>query len=167
VALWIFRREYARLKWNVGSGGVLIGGVVFVIWVGAERGSLATAAPTSFVAASVAARWTWLLFRIVGGVVTVPIAEELAFRGYALRRIQSPDFAFVDLRRCGWIPILASSLAFGALHGHRWMVGTIAGMLFAWAARRRGSIGDAVAAHSVANLLLAAYALSTGDWRFW
>jgi exosortase E/protease (VPEID-CTERM system) len=171
IALWSFRRAYADLDWSVRTGGVLIGLLVFAIWVGAERflipGSVPMAAPAAFAAASTGARWTWLLFRLAGGIVTVPIAEELAFRGFALRRIESPDFASVDLRRFGWTAFLVSSLVFGALHGRRWVVGAIAGMLFAGAVRRRGSIGDAVAAHAVANLLLAAYALATGDWRFW
>jgi hypothetical protein len=30
---------------------------------------------------------TWILFRIVGAVPIVPIAEELAFRGYIIRRL--------------------------------------------------------------------------------
>ena len=34
----------------------------------------------------------WLLVRVLGSVVTVPIAEELAFRGYLLRRLISANF---------------------------------------------------------------------------
>jgi exosortase E/protease (VPEID-CTERM system) len=170
-ALWRFRRVYAELDWTVGPPGVAIGIAVFVLWIAAERllgpGTPPTGAPASWTAAPDAARWTWLLFRVLGGVVTVPIAEELAFRGYALRRLQSPDFTAVDLRTFAWMPFLVSSVLFGALHGSRWFVGAVAGMLFAWAAKRRASIGDAAAAHAVANLLLAAWVLVTGDWRLW
>jgi exosortase E/protease (VPEID-CTERM system) len=171
AVLWRFRREYAALNWSVGVGGALIGLATFAIWVGAEplftSGSVEVGAPAAFAAAPAAVRWSWLLFRIAGAVITVPIAEELAFRGYALRRLASPDFASVDLRRFAWMPFLVSSVVFGAMHGRRWIVGALAGMLFAWAARRRGSIGDAVLAHAVANVLLAAFVLATGDWRFW
>jgi exosortase E/protease (VPEID-CTERM system) len=171
AVLWRFRRVYADLKWTAGPVGVAIGAAVFALWIVAERllgpGTPPTGAPAAWTAAPDAARWTWLLFRVLGGVVTVPIAEELAFRGYALRRLQSPDFAAVDLRTFAWMPFLVSSVLFGSLHGSRWFVGAVAGMLFAWAAKRRGSIGDAVVAHAVANLLLAAWVLATGDWRLW
>jgi CAAX prenyl protease-like protein len=169
--LWRFRKAYAELNWTVGPAGVAIGIAVFVLWIAAERllgpGTPPTGAPAAWTAAPDAVRWTWLLFRVLGGVVTVPIAEELAFRGYVLRRLQSPDFTAVDLRTFAWMPFLVSSVLFGALHGSRWFVGAVAGMLFAWAAKRRASIGDAVAAHAVANLLLAAWVLVTGDWRLW
>ena len=44
--------------------------------------------------ARLSAGWAtaWLIFRIVGAAVTVPLAEQLAFRGYLLRRLQSADW---------------------------------------------------------------------------
>jgi CAAX prenyl protease-like protein len=169
--LWRFRKSYTDLNWTVGPVAVAIGITVFALWLAAERlfgpGTAPPGAPAPWTAAPDVARWSWLLFRVLGGVVTVPIAEELAFRGYALRRLQSRDFTAVDLRTFAWMPFLVSSVLFGALHGSRWFVGAVAGMLFTWAAKRRGSIGDAVAAHAVANLLLAGWVLATGDWRLW
>jgi CAAX prenyl protease-like protein len=104
---------------------------------------------------------------VIGGVVTVPVAEELAFRGFVLRRLISADFASVDPKRFTWLSFVVSSLLFGLLHGSRWIVGVMAGMVFAAVWRRRGSIGDAAAAHAAANLLLAIWVFVTGDWRFW
>ena len=43
----------------------------------------------------------------------------------------------------------------------------IAGMVFALLLRRRGRIGDAVVAHATANLLLAVWVISRGDWAQW
>jgi CAAX prenyl protease-like protein len=97
----------------------------------------------------------------------VPIAEELAFRGFLLRRLQSADFESVSWRLFAWGPFLISSVAFGILHGERWLAGAIAGGIFALVQLRRGRIGDAVAAHSVANALVAAWVLSAGDWNLW
>jgi len=63
--------------------------------------------------------------------------------------------------------VLISSVAFGLLHGGRWLAGTIAGVLYAAALRWRGRIGDAVAAHAVTNALLAAWVLISGHWGLW
>jgi CAAX prenyl protease-like protein len=97
----------------------------------------------------------------------VPIAEELAFRGFLLRRLASSDFESVGWRTFSWAPFLISSAAFGILHGDHWLAGTIAGALFALAQFRRGRIGDAIAAHAVANALLAAWVLLAGAWQLW
>src|SRR5207248_794031 len=45
----------------------------------------------------------WLAFRVLGSVVTVPVAEGLAFRGYLLRRLIALDFQEVPLGRFTWM----------------------------------------------------------------
>ena len=57
------------------------------------------------------------------------IAEELAFRGFLLRRLVAEDFEAVPSGRFTWPALLLSSVAFGALHGSRWIAGTLAGLL--------------------------------------
>jgi CAAX prenyl protease-like protein len=100
---------------------------------------------------------------MVGSVVTVPLAEELAFRGYLTRRLIAADFEDVPLGRFTWLSLLVSLALFGALHG-RWLAGTLAGMLYAIALYRRGELADAVVAHATTNGLLTAYVLATGSW---
>jgi CAAX prenyl protease-like protein len=107
----------------------------------------------------------WVIFRVLGSVITVPLAEELAFRGYALRRLVSPDFDKIPLRFT-WLSFLLSSILFGALHG-RWLAGTVAGMFYAWAMYRRGKVGDAIPAHATTNALIAADVLILGNWGLW
>ena len=70
----------------------------------------------SAAAATPAARFLWLAARVLAGVVTVPIAEELAFRGYLARRIMDREFDLVSFTRLSAIAIAASSLVFGLLH---------------------------------------------------
>jgi CAAX prenyl protease-like protein len=108
---------------------------------------------------------TWLIFRVLGSVLTVPIAEELAFRGYLLRRLISPDFDTLA-PRFTWLSFLLSSFLFGALHG-RWLAGTVAGMLYAWATYRRGKVGDAIIVHATTNVLIAADVLMLKHWNYW
>jgi exosortase E/protease (VPEID-CTERM system) len=169
ATLWYFRDSYRALNWRVGWPAVALGGLVFLIWIGLEPlvGSARTGQPLALTHASALARMAWLAFRILGAVITVPIAEELAFRGFLLRRLVSADFESVAWRTFAWAPFLISSIAFGILHGDRWLAGTIAGMIYAFAMLRRGRIGEAAAAHAVTNALLAIYVLASGNWQLW
>jgi len=71
------------------------------------------------------------------------------------------------------LSICLSSAVFGLEHMKNLMdwqhlvLGTVAGLAFAAALRWRGRMGDAVVAHAVSNLLLAAWVLGLGDWAQW
>jgi len=169
-ALWFFRAQYRNLDWRFGGFSLLAGCVVFALWLGLDK--LAGPHPSSAIAAGLASlnapqRAAWLGFRIAAAVITVPIAEELAFRGFLIRRISSADFDSLDPRHYTYFAVFVSSLAFGVLHGERWLAGTLAGVIYAIAFLRRGRIGDAVIAHAVTNALLAACVLFAGRWDLW
>jgi len=170
AALWVFRARYSTLDWRVGWLGPAIGVAVFLLWIGLDRLtgiSVATAMPGALSASSVAAQIIWISFRVLAATITVPIAEELAFRGFLLRRLVSPDFESVSFRRITWLALVGSSVLFGALHGSRWPAGIVAGLVYAYAVIRQGRIGEAVAAHATTNALLAAYVLAFGQWQLW
>ena len=80
---------------------------------------------------------------LVIGVVLVPFAEEVLFRGVL----------FTALRRtCGMPPaVLLSAAAFGSLHAER-MFPTILGVLLAWLYHRTGTLWAPVTAHALVNL---------------
>jgi len=170
IALVFYRQSYSelRLKWSWEA--FVLGCGVFVLWMAMEpRGaSQSGGMPIRSGLASLAPGWaaTWLFFRVVGSVVTVPLAEELAFRGYLTRRLIASDFQSIPPGRLTWWSFLLSSLLFGALHG-RWFAGTLAGMAYALAYRRRGELTDAVLAHGVTNALIAITVLTTGSWSLW
>lgn len=171
AGLWCFRDCYRKLNWRIGWIGPMAGAIVFVLWIAGEYWmawpQVASGMPRELTGASPLFRIAWIGVRILTAVVIVPIAEELVFRGFILRRLIATDFEAVPLERFTWVSLLGSSLLFGALHETRWLVGSLAGMAFAFAMRRTGSIGEAVAAHAVANALLAAYVLYTGAWQLW
>src|SRR6202043_1272601 len=104
----------------------------FVMWVGLDRFSNPAVHEVSatWMASSTMANVTWITFRVLAAVVAVPLAEELAFRGFLMRRLLSPDFESVSFRRFSWIALLASSLAFGLMHGGYRVAGSVAGILF-------------------------------------
>ena len=168
AALGYFRRAYSDLGWDLSWQAVAIGVAVFVVWIILEPAADTT---SSHVEAGLAelpywAAGMWIFFRVIGSVITVPIAEELAFRGYLVRKLIARDFENIPLNRFTWFSFLVSSVVFGLLHG-RWIAGIIAGMLFALALYRRGQMGDAVIAHMTANALIAAYVLVYAKWALW
>lgn len=169
-ALWFFRSSYKTLSWKFDWLAPAIGALVFVIWVGLDRSS-SLAADRQFSAAllgtSAGVGVIWFTFRVLAAVVTVPLAEELAFRGFLMRRLISSDFDSVSFRKFSWFALLASSLVFGILHGGFWIAGCISGILFGLLVIRRGRIGEAVVAHATANALLAAYVLIYHQWHLW
>ncbi len=170
--LRVFRRNYASLSWRCDWLAPAIGVIVFVIWIGLDRFSNPTPiadreVSVALMTSSTVARATWITFRVLAAVVTVPLAEELAFRGFLMRRLISSDFDSVSFRRFSWFALLASSAAFGLLHGGYWIAGTVAGILFGLAVIRRGRIGEAVIAHATANALLAAYVVTFHKWHLW
>ena len=103
--------------------------------------------------------WLWLAMRVAGSVVTVPVAEELAFRGYLTRRLISVDFTSVPLGRFSWPSLMISSAAFGMLHG-RWLAGMLVGVLYALALYRKGKLGDSVLGNVDRDLLVVGIGLS-------
>ena len=168
AALWAFRRQYSPWRWGCSFAAVGAGIAVAVPWV--LLAPAAGAAPDATAAALVAMApgWAtlWILCRLVGAVVTVPLAEELAFRGYLARRLVARDFERVPLEHLSWLAVLGSALAFGMLH-HRIVAATLAGIAYGVVARRRGSLADAVVAHATTNALLAVWVLWTGNWSLW
>jgi exosortase E/protease (VPEID-CTERM system) len=170
TTLWFFRARYAELDWRFSWLSVGAGFLVFGLWIGLDQ--LSGAPKDNAIAAGLAAwplwgRVAWLAVRTIAAVTTVPIAEELAFRGFLIRRLISSDFESLDPRKYTIVAVLLSSLAFGSLHGPRWIAGTLAGLIYALAYLRRGRIGDAVIAHALTNALLAACVLLGGKWYLW
>jgi exosortase E/protease (VPEID-CTERM system) len=167
--IWHYRRMYSMALWTWSVPAVAMGLAVFALWIALEPvGSADAAANSPSNPSHLAPHWAalWLAFRVVGSIITVPIAEELAFRGFLLRRLVAEDFQSVSMTRFTWLSFLASSLLFGLMHG-RVVAGTLAGMGFALVMYRRGRLGEAVVAHSVANIAIAVYVPATGHWSMW
>ena len=173
--LWHFRADYRKLDWRFGWLGPACGVLVFILWIATAHFTLrpAISVPTSnhfaagLFAMPVWQRTLWLTIRILSAVVTVPIAEELAFRGYLARRILSADVASVPYRQLSTAAVILSAVAFGLLYGRMAVAGILAGILFALIAKARNRLGEAIAAHATANLLLAIWILSRGDYSLW
>jgi exosortase E/protease (VPEID-CTERM system) len=166
AALLAYRRELPAPRWRPAWEPLAVGAVVFVLWLAVEPaggtsrlGDVLAALPAGLAA-------VWLVLRLLGGVVTVPLAEELAFRGYVARRLMTRDFEHLSPARVSTPAIAAAAVLFGAMHD-RFVAGTLAGLAYGLLLRRRGALGDAVVAHATTNALLAAWVLATRRWGLW
>ena len=167
-ALVLWWRPLSRLDWRFGWRGILIGAAVFALWLGAAHFLLTPhGMPARLAAMPSTARELWIATRALSGVLLVPIAEELAYRGYLMRRIVAEGFESVAFESVGWMPLLVTAVAFGALHGALWLPGIIAGVAYGLVLIRTGRMGEAVAAHATSNLLIAAWVLAAGQWQLW
>lgn len=175
LALWWYRADYRRLhlqsQWHFGWLGPLAGAAVFALWIALAHLSNSSAAPSTL-AAHLAQlptwqRVSWITLRAASAVLTVPIVEELAFRGYIARRVQSSNIDSIPFAHLSVLAILVSSVAFGALHGRLWIAGILSGIVFALVAKFRNRLGEAIAAHATANLLIVLWVLTRSDYSLW
>jgi exosortase E/protease (VPEID-CTERM system) len=164
VTLFAFRDIYFGLIAKVEPFAIVCGVMVGVLWI--------VSAPVlehgSGVAAWIAAQpiWAavvWLSFRAIGSIVMVPIAEELAFRGLLHRWLISRRFETVAFAQFSWFAFVVSSLLFGFMH-QRWIVGAVAGAVFALVMYRSGRLSDAIAAHMAANAVILNWAFAVRNW---
>jgi CAAX prenyl protease-like protein len=167
AALYHFRKSYRDLPFGFSAVSVGIGVGVYVVWIAlgillSDGSKPGTSLPDLPAAATV----LWIVFRVIGSVVTVPMAEELAFRGYLLRKLVASDFEQVPATRFTWLSFLGSSILFGLMH-QSGIAGAVAGAGFALAVYHRGRVADAVIAHMTANALIAASVLGLGWWDLW
>ena len=168
VVLWIYRQRLMTLDWHWTWRGAAVGVAVYLVWiVGAHYVLPAAAMPKQMASLSLATRWIWVASRVIASVVIVPIAEELAYRGYLMRRLSSQHFELFSFRLVRWPALIATSVLFGLGHSTLWLPGIVAGVAFGWILIRRGSIGEAVAAHVTSNALVAASVLAFGQWQLW
>ncbi len=135
------------------AAGLLVG-LAWISLPGAGQGDPALAAELDALGA-----WTFLLwagFRLAGTVLLVPIAEEACFRGYVLSRLDRGGAT-------RWVALLISSALFAVLH-ERWLAAFLAGLVFGALMMRRRRLADPIAAHIAANAVVAAWAITAGDW---
>jgi len=168
AALWLYRHHLTRLDWHCSWRAPAVGIAVFAVWIIAAHFLSGPASlPESLAAMSPGARDVWLASRILNSVLIVPVAEELAYRGYLIRRLIDADFESVAFQAVRWLPLLAGALCFGLAHGAFWLPGVAAGIAYGLLVIRKGQIGEAVLAHAVSNALIALAVIHYGQWQLW
>jgi exosortase E/protease (VPEID-CTERM system) len=168
AVLWYYRAEYRLTIEAPSFVSPVVGVAVFIGWLVStpSGGAAMDQPPPELQQMPLWASGVWIAARVIGSVIVVPIVEELAFRGYLLRKLVAADWERVRPDQFTLISFLGSSLLFGILHD-RWVAGTLAGAAFAVAMYRKGRLADAIVAHVIANGLIAVWVLAFGRWSLW
>jgi exosortase E/protease (VPEID-CTERM system) len=145
AVLWAYRTHYKSLAWGFSWRAVTVGIALFVVWVAFDRWLGAPRAmPDALEYVSAPARALWVACRALAAIVTVPIAEELAYRGFLMRRLAAAEFESLSFSKVGWPALIIASIIFGITHGSMWLPGILAGLAFGLLAIRTNKIGEAV-----------------------
>jgi CAAX prenyl protease-like protein len=168
IVLGIYARRLATLDWHWSWRGPAVGALVFLLWIFAAHFLIPAAPmPGKLLALSPVPRGIWIASRLAASILTVPIAEELAYRGYLMRRIGNREFDTVPFQSVRWPALCVAAIVFGMMHGALWLPGIAAGLGFGLVTVHRGRIGEAVTAHATANVLIAGAVLGWHQWQLW
>lgn len=171
IALW---REYGELRpYRLGLWALLIslvcGVAVFALWIELDAGWMLLGDPgRGFETGDRDARTeaALLAFRVAGGVLVIPLAEELFWRAFLQRWLVQKDFLALDPARSSFAAVLLTSLLFGLAH-QQWLAGLVAGLVYGWLYKFTRSLWAPVIAHMVTNAALSGYVLATGRRQLW
>jgi uncharacterized protein len=170
-----FWREYGELvaqTWPSGPEIALavgVGVIVFALWIHLDAAWMTIGSPTAGflpLDAQDAPIWPLIVLRWVGAALVVPVMEELFWRSFVMRWVQSPQFEALVPQRVGLKAILLSTFVFTLAHT-LWLAAVIAGLAYAWLYVRTGKLWVPVIAHAVTNGALGVWVVATGNWAFW
>ena len=108
----------------------------------------------------------WLLTRILGAALVVPIIEELFWRSYIMRRYDSDDFVNVNPATISSFAYVGSACLFAIEH-QLWLAGLFAGLVYGELYKTYKNLWVPIFAHGVTNAILGVYVISTGHWQYW
>ncbi len=168
--LWEIRSVVSEMKWAFSWEALVIGIGVFAVWVGLDPyykhfgGGGISWDPHSEFGNNSATAWFFIIQRIVGMTVVVPMIEEVFFRSFLYRFIDRKDFLAMPLGEFRIKPFVITALLFG-FH-HEWLAGIAAGVAYQWLVIRKGRLGDAMTAHAVTNCLLGIWVVWKSAWNF-
>jgi CAAX prenyl protease-like protein len=178
AVILLVSRSVIRLRPKNPLASVVIGVVVFLIWVAPDQlfgyrhfwlfdNAITGSASTSIPADMHSSIW-FLALRTLGSVALVPILEELFWRGWLMRwLIDSQDFLKVPLGTYRASAFWIVAVLFASEHGVYWEVGLLAGIIYNWWIIRTKNLADCILAHAITNGILAVYVLSSGQWQYW
>lgn len=199
---WLWPRLRRDIAWTHLPLGALVGMIGVVQWIGMDKllQSLRNQYPDDWALAGI---WNWfisgvrpgegydpvehvlepvgmiafvafMMVRVLGPVMVVPVMEELFWRNWLWRNLIAPsNWRLAPVGEPDRTAIIVTCIAFALVHPQR-LVSVVWAALIAWLLVRTRSLGACIVAHATTNLLLAAYVLlmtlafgRTSEWYFW
>lgn len=118
--------------------------------------------------ASAGSAWAFVIVRVIGAVLVVPVMEELFWRDFLWRQIIAPnDFKLSGVGEFEWPAFLIVPIVFALVHGNWWLTSIVWALMIGGLLVYTKSLGACIIAHATTNLLLAGYVLKWKDWAFW
>ena len=143
---------------------VVIGLAVGALWIATDPNKGAAMPLGAWLASlPIGVAALWLGLRAFGSIALVPVAEELAFRGYLARVLVAAKFETVGFGEFRLLAFLVSSLAFGVMH-ERWIAACLAGAVYALLMYRTKRLSDPIAAHMASNAAIMVWAVGVQQW---
>ena len=179
--IWLVRPLIPEMRWTIGWEAIVVGVVVFVVWIGLQDFLSWMGINPSFAELKMSAKswsplftfgahprqaWLFVSVRIVGATLVVPLLEEVFFRSFLYRYIANPDFLSVPLGRFVLAPFIITSVLFGFEH-REWLAGVLCGFAYQGLVCWKKRLGDAITAHALTNFLLGLWVVWKGAWHFW
>ena len=170
-----FWREYGELVSQTlptlaeAALAVAVGLVVFGLWINLDAPWMRLGEPSAgFVPTDAQGQLMWplIVVRWAGASLLVPVMEELFWRSFLMRWVQSPQFESVVPQSVGLKAIVLSTFVFMLAHT-LWLAAIIAGLAYAWLYVRTGKLWVPIIAHAVTNGVLGVWVVMTGKWAFW
>jgi CAAX prenyl protease-like protein len=143
------------------------GVLVLVLWVSLNADWMILGQPAGFDPRNAGVLdWPLVVVRIFGAAAVVPLMEELFWRGFLLRWIDTPDFTTLDPAQASWKSIAVTVVLFGFEH-NQWLAGIVAGLIYTALYVRYRTLWAPILAHAVTNFLLGIWVVHTGNWSYW
>jgi CAAX prenyl protease-like protein len=108
----------------------------------------------------------FILIRLLGLVVLIPIVEEIFYRAFLIRWIIDPDFHRVPIGKVTPLGIGVTTAVFAFSHPE-WLPAILTGLAWCWLLWQTRSVSACIISHATANLALGIYVLATGEWKYW
>lgn len=178
AALLYFQRDYVELREAPSPGplsgaagwvaALVSGALVWAIWIWLDFSPFAFAPGKGYQPLDEAGALIlpMVVIRIFGAAVVVPVMEELFWRSFVQRWLDSPNFLAVAARSVTLRSMLFCSIAFGFEHG-QWAAGIVAGLAYGQLYRASGRLWLPIVSHALTNLLLGLWVVHTAQWQFW
>ena len=172
LTLALYWRDYAELKGTLPGPKVALvafaaGVAVLALWISLDAPWMIVGAAPGFDPRDGARiDWALVLARIGGAALVVPVMEELFWRSFLMRWIESPDFEKLDPSQAGPKSFIITIALFGFEH-NLWLAGIVAGGAYCVLYMRHRTLWSPILAHAVTNGLLGIWVLATGNWSYW